>query len=512
MKIPTIEQIRFCDAYTIEHEPVLSIDLMERAAKSCVSQIKEMFALDVSIVVFCGTGNNGGDGLAITRLLLDLGYQCQALIIQSGNTYSPDCKENLFRLQKNYPNNIHIITKKEDVPILSNHHLIIDALLGSGLNKAVENDILTQVITRINQSSAFVFAIDMPSGLFAEMPMQPNAVAVEADFTLSFQFPKLGFFFAENYSYVGEWAIADIGLHPEAVGQIQSNNNLINDTIVRNILSPREKYAHKGNFGHGLLIAGSKGMMGAAILSARACLRSGIGLLTVHVPETGYSIMQGNVPEAMCLCDDNKDVFSGISFNSLTKYNAIATGSGLGKDRLSAEGLKKLISDFGGSIIFDADAINILAENKTWLEFIPPDSIFTPHIKEFERLTRPANNSFERMKIQQEFSIRHHCTVVLKGAHSCITSPQGNCHFNTTGNPGMATGGSGDVLTGIILGLLAQGYSPTQAAIAATFLHGKAADIALKQQSCESLIASDIIDNLGQAFLSVETRVANYEL
>jgi NAD(P)H-hydrate epimerase len=504
MKIPSIEQIRFCDACTIEHEPVHSIDLMERAAKSCVSQIKEMFPLDVSIVVFCGMGNNGGDGLAITRLLLDLGYQCQALVIESGNTYSADCKENLQRLQKNHPNNIRIITKKEDIPILLNYHVVIDALLGSGLNKPIESDILTQVINRINQSPAFVFAVDMPSGLFSEMPMKLNTVAIEADFTLSFQFPKLGFLFAENYKYVGEWAIADIGLHPDAIQQIQSNNNLINDTVVRNILSPRGKYVHKGNFGHGLLIAGSKGMMGAAILSARACLRSGIGLLTVHVPSVGYAIMQSNVPEAMCLCDSNENVFSGVSFNSLIKYNAIAIGPGLGKEKDSAEGLKKLIGDFGGSIIFDADAINLLAENKTWLEFIPANSIFTPHIKEFERLTHPVADSFERKKVQQEFSIRHHCTVVLKGAHSCITSPQGDCYFNTTGNPGMATGGSGDVLTGIILGLLAQGYSTTQAAIVGIFLHGRAADIMLKQQSCESLIASDMIDNLGQAFLSIE--------
>jgi NAD(P)H-hydrate epimerase len=504
MKIPGIEQIRFCDAYTIEHEPVHSIDLMERAAKSCVSQIKEMFSLEVSIVVFCGTGNNGGDGLAITRLLLDLGYQCQALLVQAGNTYSTDSKENLHRLQKKYPNNIYIITKKEDIPILLNYHVIIDALFGSGLNKPLESDILTQVITRINQSPAFVFAVDMPSGLFPETPMQPNVVAVEADFTLSFQFSKLGFLFAENYKYVGEWAIVDIGLHPDAVGQIQSNNNLIDDELVRNILSPREKYAHKGDFGHGLLIAGSKGMMGAAILSARACLRSGIGLLTLYVPAAGYGIIQSNVPEAMCLCDSNEDVFSGISFNSLTKYNAIAIGPGLGKDKRVVKGLKKLIGDFGGSIIFDADAINILAENKTWLEFIPQNTIFTPHITEFERLTHPVTNSFERMEVQQKFSIRHHCIVVLKGAHSCITSPQGDCYFNTTGNPGMATGGSGDVLTGIILGLLTQGYSATQAAIAGTFLHGRAADIALKQQSSESLIASDIINNLGQAFLSIE--------
>jgi NAD(P)H-hydrate epimerase len=504
MKIPTIEQIRFCDSYTIEHEPILSIDLMERAATSCADKIRKMFSTDTSIAIFCGVGNNGGDGLAIARLLLDSGYQCQAWMVQPGNTSSPDCKANLQRLQKNYPNHIRILTNTNEIPVLYDYNLIIDALLGSGLNKAVEDSLLSSVIHRINQSSAFVFSVDVPSGMFTEMPMKPDSVAVEADFTFSFQFAKLGFLFADNYKYVGEWAIADIGLHPDAVKQIQTRHHLITDQVVKSILSPREKYAHKGHFGHGLLIGGSKGMMGAAVLSARACLRAGIGLLTVHVPAIGYSIMQSNVPEAMCLCDDHDDFFSGISFASLAKYDAVAIGTGLGKNKHSAEGLKKLIGDFGGSIVFDADAINLLSENKTWLEFLPPNSIFTPHLKEFERLTHSASNAFDRMNIQRKFSLRHRCTVVLKGAHSCITTPQGDCYFNTTGNPGMATAGSGDVLTGMILGLLAQGYSPAQAAIAGVFLHGRAADIALQQQSCESLIASDVINNTGQAFLSLK--------
>ncbi|MDR1180744.1 MAG: NAD(P)H-hydrate dehydratase [Bacteroidales bacterium] len=503
MKIPTIEQIRLCDANTIQYEPISSIDLMERAAKSCVEQIKRMFSSDMPISVFCGTGNNGGDGLAIARLLLDSGYQCQAFLLYFGNTCSTDCKENLLRLQKTYPDKIQIITNKEEIPILFDYRVIIDALLGSGLNKPVENEIFIRLIKRINASPAFVFSVDMPSGLFAEIPMDANAVAVEADFTLSFQFPKLGFLFPENYKYVGEWTITDIGLHPCAIEQIQSNNHLISGEMVRGMLHLREKFVHKANFGHGLLVAGSKGMMGAAVLSAKACLRSGIGLLTAHVPAIGYTIMQSNVPEAMCVCDKEENFFSGIDFDLLAKYNAIAIGPGLGKNKRSAEGLKKLIADFGGSIIFDADAINLLSENKTWLEFIPPNCILTPHIKEFERLTHPVSNSFERMELQREFSFRHQCTIVLKGAHTCISSQQGDCYFNTSGNPGMATGGSGDVLTGIILGLLAQRYTAIQAAITGVFLHGKAADIALKHQSCESLIASDIIDNTGLAFLSV---------
>jgi NAD(P)H-hydrate epimerase len=343
----------------------------------------------------------------------------------------------------------------------------------------------------------------MPSGLFAEEPTPENAVAVEANFTHSFQFVKLSFLFPETYKYVGKWAIADIGLHPDGIQQIQTHNYLIDTAFIEKMLHTRNKYAHKGNFGHGLLIAGSKGMMGAAVLAAKSCLRSGIGLLTVHVPSIGYSIMQTSVNEAMCVCDKEENYFSGVDFQSLAKYNAIAIGSGLGKDKHSAEGLKKLIADFGGSIIFDADAINLLSENKTWLEFIPKNCIFTPHIKEFERLTRPAENSFERMKIQKEFSVRHHCVVALKGAHTCVSTPQGDCYFNTTGNPGMATAGSGDVLTGIILGLLAQGYTANQAAVIGVYLHGKAADIALKHHSYESLIASDIVDNLGKAFCYV---------
>lgn len=501
MKIPSIEQIRTCDAYTIEHEPVSSVDLMERAAKACASHIKEMFSKEISIAVICGMGNNGGDGLAITRLLLDEDYNCRAILIKHSDSFSNDCQENLSRLQNNYPDKIQIIQNGDETPSLQEYDVVVDALLGSGLNKPIEqSSLLAKIIKTINDSPAFVFAVDMPSGLFAEKPMDAGSAVVEADFTLSFQFPKLCFFFSENYQYVGEWSIADIGLHPECIRQMECRNNTIDDSFIKTILHSRGKFSHKGNLGHGLLIAGSKGMMGAAVLSSKSCLRSGIGLLTTHIPQIGYSILQTAIPEAMIECDENENHFSGIEFKTLDKYNAIGIGPGLGKDKHTAEGLKKLIGDFGGPIVFDADAINILAETKIWLEFIPPNCIFTPHIKEFERLSHPTSNSFERMELQKEFSKRHNCTIVLKGAHTCISSPQGICYFNTNGNPGMATAGSGDVLTGIILSLLAQGYSSTQAAVIGVYLHGKAADLALQQQSYESLIASDIIENLGKTF------------
>ncbi len=501
MKIPSIEQIRYCDKYTIENESVSSINLMERAARICTSYIEKLFPEKISIAIFCGIGNNGGDGLAIARLLAEDGYDSYAFVLKQAASFSGDCEENLKRLENEYPQRIKIIQSEDEIPALEQYNLIVDALLGSGLNKPIEkSSLLAKTVKAINVSSAFVFAVDMPSGLFAEKAMDINSIVVEADFTLSFQFPKLCFFFPENYQYTGEWNIADIGLHPECIRQIETANNMIEQAFIKNTLHSRGKFAHKGNFGHGLLIAGSKGMMGAAVLASKSCLRTGIGLLTVHIPEIGYSILQTAIPEAMIECDENEEHFSGTAFKTLDKYNAIAIGCGLGKDKHSAEGLKKLIGDFGGSIIFDADAINILAENKTWLEFIPQNCIFTPHIKEFERLTHPVSNSFERMELQKEFSKRYKCTLVLKGAHSCISTPQGNCYFNTSGNPGMATAGSGDVLTGIILSLLAQGYNSTQAAIIGVYLHGKAADIALQQQSYESLIASDIIENIGKAF------------
>jgi NAD(P)H-hydrate epimerase len=501
MKIPTIEQIRACDTYTIEHEPVSSINLMERAAKACVNHIEEMFPNKIHIAVICGMGNNGGDGLAITRLLLDKNCDCHAFLIKHNDSFSSDCEENCKRLQNNYPSRIQLVHNEEEIPSLKHYDLVVDALLGSGLNKPIEKSgLLSKMIKTINDCPAFIFAVDIPSGLFAEKPMGEPSVAIEADFTLSFQFPKLCFFFPENYQYAGEWNIADIGLNSQCIHQMESSNNMVDNAFIRGLLRVRKKFSHKGNFGHGLLIAGSKGMMGAAVLASKSCLRAGIGLLTTHIPLIGYFILQTTVPEAMIECDENENHFSGIEFKTLDKYNAVGIGSGLGKEKCSAEGLKKLIGDFGGPIVFDADAINILAENKTWLEFIPPNCIFTPHIKEFERLTHPVSNSFERMELQKEFSKRYNCIVVLKGAHTCVSSPQGNCYFNTSGNPGMATAGSGDVLTGIILSLLAQEYSSFQTAIIGVYLHGKAADIALQQQSYESLIASDIVENLGKAF------------
>ena len=502
MKVPSVEQIRQCEEHSITHKLISATKLMENAATACVNLLKQRFSPSASMLAFCGMGNNGGDGLAIVRILHENGFDCQAYIVTSREIYSRECNHQLHLLEER---NIEVkkITQEEDIPSCKRYDVVIDALLGIGLNSPIEDPLLQAVIKRINKSKSFVFAVDTPSGLYSDQPMEDQQLAVEADFTLSFQFPKLGFFFPENYRYVGEWAIADINLRNRFARNMQSTNYMIEHRTVKALIRPRRKFVHKRNFGYGLLIAGNSGMIGAAVLAARAALRTGIGLLMVTVPIIGYDILLSAVNEAICRCDKNKYHFTGTDFGSLVNFNAIAIGCGLGTHPDTANGLKKLIGDFGGTIIFDADAINILANNKTWLEFIPPNCIFTPHLKEFERLTQKVNNSYERLELQRQFSIRHRCVVVLKGAHTSISTPQGEICFNTSGNPGMAKGGSGDVLTGMLLALAAQGYDAVHAAIIGVYLHGLAADKALDKQSCESLLPSDIIENIGQGYKSL---------
>lgn len=494
MKIPNIAQIRKCDAYTIENEPILSIDLMERAAKTCFEHLTSLFQKETTFLIFCGMGNNGGDGLALTRMLLEASYQAKAIVLFHKENFSIDCQINFERLKNQFPQQILQVTSSEDIPIIDSD-VVVDAILGSGLYSVIDNDLIKKAIAQINESKAFVFAIDIPTGFWVDKSMKENTVAVCADFTHTFAYPKLGFMFAENYPYVGNWNYYDIGLDEGCWANEQFEYFAITDDILK-YFPLREKFAHKNIYGHGLLIAGKEGMMGAAVLAAKAAFRTGIGLLTVHVPKIGYSIVQTSVNEAICEIDKEESLFSSVEFSSLSKYTAIAVGPGLGTENCTAQGIKRLIADYGGTIVFDADAINILAQNKTWLNFISPYCIFTPHIKEFERLTRKATDSYDRIELQKAFSIRYKVIVVLKGAHTCVSLPDGTCYFNLNGNSGMATAGSGDVLTGIILSLLCQGVRADIAAMLGVYLHGRSADIAVENQSQASLIASDIVENL----------------
>ncbi len=501
MKILSSEQIREADAYTIENEPIASIDLMERASKACFNWIKSNFKKRKKVQVFCGMGNNGGDGLAIARMLGGTGYDVTVFIIKHTKKGSEDFQINEARLKKVKGIKIEYVSEDNSLPPVDKDAIVIDAMFGSGLKRPLEG-FPASIVHHINVSDALVVSIDFPSGLFCEDNsgnIEKNII--KANYTLTFQVPKLSFMFPENDKFIGQWHLLDIGLNRDFINSIDAKKHLVLKEDIQKLYRPRSKFSHKGNYGHGLLISGSYGKMGAAILGARGALRSGIGLLTVHIPKCGYEIIQSSIPEAMCSIDEHETLFSGIKDTG--NFNAIAIGPGIGTDKITEAGLKLLIQNFAAPIILDADAINILANNQTWLSFLPKGSILTPHIKEFERIAGKCTNSYERMQKALELAFKHQIFIVLKGAFTLTAFPDGRAYFNSTGNPGMASGGSGDVLTGIILGLLSQGYLPSEAAVAGVYLHGLAADIAARRKGYEALLAGDIIENYYKAVKKV---------
>jgi ADP-dependent NAD(P)H-hydrate dehydratase / NAD(P)H-hydrate epimerase len=500
MKILSVDKIREADSYTIKHEPISDIDLMERAATACFYWLIKNIPPRKTIRVFCGTGNNGGDGLAISRLLSAKGYPVEVFLFGDTDRLSESCRINYNRALASGIR-IHIISEEKKLPVL-NHDIVIDALFGSGLTRPVTG-FFASVINHINKKKSVVIAIDVPSGLFCDASVAgtKKPVVVQADHTLTFSPPKFAFFFPENEKYTGKWHLLDIGIMQEFIDRADTKNYYTDPEDCRKILRPRSTFSHKGTYGHALLFCGNLGKMGAAILASRGCLRSGPGLVTVHVPKSGSAILQTAVPEAMLDIDGADDNFTGIP--DLSRFSAIAVGPGIGTGDQTQRALKLLIQNSTIPIVFDADAINVLGENKTWISFVPKGSIFTPHPKEFERLVGKSHDDFDRNRMQREFSVKYGVYVVLKGAYTAITTPEGNCYFNSTGNPGMATGGSGDVLTGILAGLKAQGYAPLETCLLGVYVHGLAGDFAAEVLGQEALVAGDIIENLGNAFKSL---------
>ncbi len=500
MKILNIDNTRKGDEYTIINEPISSINLMERAAQNCTNWIIDNYKENSKFAIFSGIGNNGGDGLAIARLLKENGFNIKVFIVEYTKKYSDDFKINLSRLEKI---NIEIIFLNEEYYSFSinNDYIIIDSIFGSGLSRSISG-FTSSIITQLNKTQNIIVSIDIASGLMADKVVNTkNPIIIRPNQTLSIAFPKIAFFFAENELYVGNWYNIDIGVHPKYISEVKEFANYILKKDVKIIIKSRSKYSHKGNFGHALLIAGSYGKIGAAILASKAALKTGLGLLTSHIPYSAVNIMQTAIPEAMLSIDDNETVYSNNPI--LNNFNAIGIGPGLGTSLESQSALKLLIQSINSPMVIDADAINILSKNKTWLAFLPNNTIVTPHIKEFERFAGKTNNSYERIQLQIKLSIKFQIIIILKGANTSISSPDGKLYINSTGNPGMATAGSGDVLTGIILSLLSQGYSPLIASILGVYLHGLAGDIAAYKLGFESLIASDIIDNISKAFINL---------
>lgn len=500
MKILTADQIRLVDQQTIKLEPILSVDLMERAAIKCYEWIKDSFPNSHTIAIFCGPGNNGGDGLAIARMLSQSGYTVHVYLLTAPDKLSADALSNYHRIITNNTCLIYFLESFEILPELSRYNLIIDALFGTGLSRPFSG-LVSNVINALNKQENIIISIDLPSGLLSEQnTLNDSHAIVKANYTLTFQLPKLSFMFAENDPFVGKWIALDIGLHAQTILDQKTNYYFITKEDIAKHIHIRESFSHKGNYGHALLLAGSYGRIGAAVLASQACLRAGVGLLTTQVPVCGYEIMQTSVPEAMVITDESKECLTIEPAKEESKV--IGIGPGIGTDHRTAEMFQKLILHSKKPLVIDADAINILSQHKDWLELLPKDSILTPHPKEFDRLTKNHTTGWERHLTQISFSKRYKIILVLKGAHTSITDSKGNCWFNSSGNPGMATAGSGDVLTGIILSLLAQSYDPMMAACIGVFLHGLSGDIAKADWGENSLIASDLIHNLGKAFLS----------
>ena len=503
MKIFTSAQIHELDKYTIEHESIKSIDLMERAAKVLTQAITRRWMPTVSIVAFAGPGNNGGDTLAVARMLTEQGYQVQTFLFNIYGHLTADCAENKKRLMetKRAKGMFTEVTQEFDPPQLEQEMLVIDGLFGSGLNKPL-NGGFASLAKYINASRAKVVSIDMPSGLMTEdNTYNVRQNIVRATLTLTLGQKKLSMLFAENQQFIGELEVLDIGLSRESIEKTDSQYTMLEKEDVRPLMLTRDPFAHKGTMGNALVIAGSYGMAGAAILATEACLRSGVGKVTAYSPRKNVPVLQTAVPEAVLRIGNEETAFAEAI--DTEDFQAVGIGPGLGTSEQTAVAIIAQLRRTQCPLVCDADAINILSSHRAWLQQLPKEIIMTPHPKEFDRLEGYSADSFERLSKARDLSQRIGAYILLKGHLSALCCPDGHIVFNSTGNAGMATGGSGDVLTGILTGLLARGYSRRTACVLGMYLHGLAGDIAAAEVGQESLIARDIIRCLPKAFMEM---------
>ncbi|WP_299122645.1 NAD(P)H-hydrate dehydratase [uncultured Winogradskyella sp.] len=502
MKLFSKEQIYEGDKLTTERQNISSTDLMERAGTQIFNWIhKRMQGAQVPIHVFCGIGNNGGDGLVLARHLITHGYNVVTYIVNCSDKRSKDFLINYDRIKnvtKNWPKMLSCSGDFSEI-IINEQDIIVDAVFGIGLNRP-PNDWVQELFEKFRASKAFTLSIDIPSGLYTDKAVEDEKAVVNAGYTLSFQSPKLVFFLPETAKYTVQWEALDIGIDRDYLMQTETEVELISKYEVLPFYKPRQKFAHKGDFGHVMILGGSHGKIGAVNLASRAALSSGAGLVTAYIPKCGYHSMQSSIPEVMVITDENETNISNINFD--IEPTAIGVGVGLGTTTETAKSFETFLKKNKTPLVIDADGINLLSKKKTLLKLLPEQSILTPHPKELERLVGKWSDDFEKLKKVKAFSKKYNSIVLIKGANS-ITVYQDKLYINTTGNPGMATAGSGDVLTGIISGLIAQGYDFLAATIFGVYLHGRSADISLEDYGYQSLIASHIIDTIGEAYIDL---------
>lgn len=496
MKILSATQIKAADEHTIHSLPISSIDLMERAAARCTDWLTANYAKETLFVVLCGSGNNGGDGLAITRMLHKHGYGVKAFLLPTSKELSRDCESNFVRLQRVSAGLVEDLRPDTYITDIAEHIVIIDAILGTGLNRPAEGWV-AKFIEKINELPNKVISIDMPSGLPADsLPGEHDAV-IDASDTLSFQFYKRSFLHPEGGKKCGRVHILDIGLDATFINNTVTHYNIISRDKVLKHYKPRQQFSHKGTYGMAFLVGGSYGMMGAIALVGKAALRAGAGKVRILLPEAGYDIIQTLVPECMCITKGQHHI------NNITEWedaDAIGIGSGMGTDDNTVAAFCSFIEAVKEPIVIDADALNIIAKHPDLLNKIPKGSILTPHPKEFERIFGKTNDTMQRVELGRIQAMRYGLNIVLKDTYTVVIDPEGECWYNLVGNAGLATAGSGDVLAGIVTGLLAQTYAPTVAAMLGVYLHGKAGEYASLQHSKEAMVAGDIVESLGKAF------------
>ena len=502
MKIFTTAQIHELDKYTIEHEPIASLNLMERAARALTEAVIQEWPATMPVVIFAGPGNNGGDALAMARMMSEQNYQVTVYLFNISGQLSPDCAANKQRLQdaRRLKNFIEV-SMEFDPPVLDSNTLVIDGLFGSGLNKPLAGG-FASLVKYINASQAKIISIDVPSGLMTEdNTYNVRANIIRATMTLTLQQPKLSFLFPENQPFVGELRVLDIKLSKEGMAKIEAPFSMVDASDVRACLLDRSPFAHQGQMGTALLIAGCYGMAGAAVLASKACMRSGAGKVVVNTPRRNIPILQSSVPEAIVRAGNEETIFTETV--DTEDYQAVGIGPGLGQSEQTAIALIAQLRRTQCPLVVDADALNILANHRAWMQQLPKGIIMTPHPKELDRLEGHSADTYERLTKARNLAERLKGYVILKGHYTAICCPDGHILFNATGNAGMATAGSGDVLTGILTGLLARGYKPQDACVVGVYLHGLAGDLAAQELGEESLIASDIISHLGKAFLKL---------
>ncbi len=491
MKIYKSSQIKEIENYTLSELDISTYDLMERAATAFSESFIRMYSNKHNVIVVAGPGNNGGDSLAIARLLSSYNYNVCVYVYCFEHNLSKSCGRNLKRLNAIETIKVTLVDDTFVFPVIENNDIIIDGLFGIGLNRQLSGKYI-KLVDYLNSKNNTVVAVDVPSGLDSQFGFWKNEkVIINATHTLSFQYPKLPFFFSDCQCFIGDWSVVDIGLiTPKDIDYIC---DYVEIEYLSSLLKSRNKFDHKGCYGHGLLIAGSEGMAGAALLSSRSSLSTGIGKLTILSNSENRIILQLGAPEAIFKSRNGKFV------EDINKYDALAIGPGLGVDENASDILDYILKNYSKPLVLDADALNIIALNPQWFDLLPPNTILTPHKGEFCRLFGNSETDWDEMNKAFELSKKQNIIIVLKGAYTRIFTPDGSLFINSNGNPGMATAGSGDVLTGVILSLLAQGYSASDAAVIGVFIHGLAGDMALKQYNKYSLVASDIVNALPTA-------------